>query len=81
MLDLINSECDRIFTFEDPLEDIDVPNKHTKGAVCYTYPDEICPEFTATLQRLIISVKDILNASSPLVEDAKKLANILQVWG
>ena len=55
-----------------------------KGAqeiVDYSYPNELNPAFTSTLQRLIQSVTDILDdiKTKPLVDDAVNLEKTIEV--
>ena len=79
MKGMINKDIDRLFLFVDPLELEPKPLKQER--VNYTYPDQISPDFVATLQRLITSVKDILNdpKTDPLVENAKDLQATVEV--
>lgn len=69
--------------FEDPEAGDNVPpEKYGEEVVDYDYPTEINPAYTATLQRMIAKVKQILNnvETKPLVDDAaKELEQRIQV--
>lgn len=82
MKEKINNDTDRIFLFRDPLLEDSESLWHDKGKARISRTrDEVDPEFTSAMERMVAKVKDILDdpKTKPLVESAEDLEDRLQV--